>query len=391
MKDSKNETNIFAKESIIKHNEVISPEYTPNQIVHRDEKIHDIAYALKPALRGTLPSNLTIFGNSGTGKTLVCNYVFSLLKEEEGKKDLDHDIKIIKIKGQSKNTKHKAFVYAYRKLLGGSPPGRSTTKVKDGIVNYLKKNDIVVIFFIDEIHEFRIEEANNLLYTLSRLTDSVGENSHTSFVAVSNDPRLREKLKDNTRSSLMDRSMVFKRYSEGELYDILKDRITSPKPLLKEGSYNDDHLKYIAELSREEGDARYALRLLYRSAEMAEKNNEKELSKERIKETNSYLRSHLIKDIIQDLPLIHRRVLWVISEMHGDVPDIYSNVVYRRYKDRFDDSVSNSRLSQVITELGNNKIIIASSTSKGKSRKINVSDTIDVIRNVIDREEIKEE
>jgi len=61
----------------------------PDMLPHRDKEINNLASILVPALRGETPSNIFIYGKTGTGKTAVTKYVGKeLLKKgtETGKK-----------------------------------------------------------------------------------------------------------------------------------------------------------------------------------------------------------------------------------------------------------------------------------------------------------------
>ena len=49
--------------------EAMRPSYMPNVLPHREEQINELASILVPALRGETPSNVFMYGKTGTGKT----------------------------------------------------------------------------------------------------------------------------------------------------------------------------------------------------------------------------------------------------------------------------------------------------------------------------------
>src|SRR3989339_162128 len=65
----------FDENYIFKNKNILQTGYTPEDISHRDEQINQIASILAPILRGERPSNLFLYGMTGTGKTLSIKYV----------------------------------------------------------------------------------------------------------------------------------------------------------------------------------------------------------------------------------------------------------------------------------------------------------------------------
>ena len=51
------------------------PTYMPEVLPHREREINDLASILVSALRDETPSNVFIYGKTGTGKTAVTKYV----------------------------------------------------------------------------------------------------------------------------------------------------------------------------------------------------------------------------------------------------------------------------------------------------------------------------
>ena len=63
--DSVNQNNVFREKSMLQIN------YKPENIPHRDPQITQIASILAPVLKGDRPSNLFLYGKTGTGKTFL--------------------------------------------------------------------------------------------------------------------------------------------------------------------------------------------------------------------------------------------------------------------------------------------------------------------------------
>src|SRR5215472_4232525 len=66
----------------------LSPEYIPDHPPFRERQIAQVAEVLSPALHNSKPSNLLLYGKTGTGKTAVSRYVLGKLEQETDQKIL---------------------------------------------------------------------------------------------------------------------------------------------------------------------------------------------------------------------------------------------------------------------------------------------------------------
>ena len=55
--------------------EVLRPAFVPERLPHREAQIRGLANVLSAALKGETPSNVLIYGETGTGKTSTVKYV----------------------------------------------------------------------------------------------------------------------------------------------------------------------------------------------------------------------------------------------------------------------------------------------------------------------------
>ena len=67
--------------SIFKNHEVLRPSHIPDKLPHRDYEIQFLGKALGSALRNNRPSNMFLYGKTGTGKTIVSKYVTKYLRQ----------------------------------------------------------------------------------------------------------------------------------------------------------------------------------------------------------------------------------------------------------------------------------------------------------------------
>src|SRR3989344_7047594 len=80
--------NYLNSDSIFLNKQSLQTNYTPEAIPHRDEQIEQLATILAPALRMEKPSNVFIYGKTGTGKTCVTQYVMQQILNVIKKKNL---------------------------------------------------------------------------------------------------------------------------------------------------------------------------------------------------------------------------------------------------------------------------------------------------------------
>src|SRR5438876_792589 len=64
--------------------EILRPSYLPERLPHRESHIGQLAQILATALRGERPSNILIFGKTGTGKTAVVKYIENEFRKADG-------------------------------------------------------------------------------------------------------------------------------------------------------------------------------------------------------------------------------------------------------------------------------------------------------------------
>jgi cell division control protein 6 len=66
---------LLKSDAIFTDREAMRPTYIPETLLHRGKEITDLASVLVVALRGETPSNVFIYGKTGTGKTAVTKFV----------------------------------------------------------------------------------------------------------------------------------------------------------------------------------------------------------------------------------------------------------------------------------------------------------------------------
>ena len=93
-------SNIFEKaltgKSIFINRQVLRSDFIPKKLPFREEQVNIIGQILVPILQESKPSNLLLYGKTGSGKTAVAKYVLSKFEEttKQHKKGITFHIKL---------------------------------------------------------------------------------------------------------------------------------------------------------------------------------------------------------------------------------------------------------------------------------------------------------
>lgn len=376
--DSIGERTLFKNKSVLQLN------YTPEQIPYRDRQIEQVASILAPSLIGQKTSNLFIYGKSGTGKTLVVQYVKNeMMKRAEGK---EHPLNVIYINCKLKqvaDTEYRLLAELISNLGGEIPAtGLPTNQVYNKFLSMLNSSGKkVLVIVLDEIDQLVKKISDGFLYNLTRLNSQLTK-TQIAIVGISNDLRFVEILDPRVRSSLSEEEIVFPPYNAVQLQEILKKRA---KEAFKDGIVEEGALsKCAAFAARDSGDARRALDLLRVAGEIAERCGDKRILTKHIDEANHKIERDKILDIIETEPKQFHAVLQAIINLEeskdklknqknlieeergkiftGDVYNVYQAICKRIGME----ILTQRRVGDILTEFDMHGLINAQVISKGR-------------------------
>jgi cell division control protein 6 len=372
----------------------------PEILPHREKEIDALASVLVPALRGETPSNVFIYGKTGTGKTAVTKFVGKeLLKKGE---ETSKKVNFIYINCEIVDTQYRLlqnianhFIddWSERIPFTGWPTDEVFAKLKQMI----EKQGGVAVIILDEVDKLKGDEA---LYNLSRVNSDL-KNSKVSIVGLSNDLKFTEFLDPRVKSSLGEENMIFPPYDAGQLQDILLQRV---ELALKPDTIDGDVIPLCSALAAQEhGDARRALDLLRMSAELAERSKAHKITKKHVKLAQNKIEIDRIIEVVRTLPTQSKLILFAIllqekhNEKTGTTGAITTGEVYEIYKELCKktraDSLTQRRVADLISELDMLGIITARVISKGRygrTRDIKTSSSREVM-NILHEDEVFKE
>lgn len=352
---------------IFNNKNALQASYKPKHILHRENEIHDIASILAPALRQELPSNVFIYGKTGTGKTSVITWIGEQLGQKANEISIDMKFVYVNIKlDRVADTEYRLFAHL-GELFGEHIPatGLPTSQVFDMFKNAIERQKSTIIIVLDEIDRLISKTGDDVLYNLTRLNATL-QYSKICIIGITNNLNFLDSLDSRVKSSLSEEEILFKPYNALQLQDILKTR---SQIAFCQGSVTDSVInKCAAHAAREHGDARKALDLLRVAGEIAERKNKNVVTLDHVDLAESKIDFDRIVETVKAQPKQSQAVL--LSILHSSTREVTTGEVYTGYTKICHNSklspLTQRRVSDLISELDMLGIINANTKSLGR-------------------------
>ena len=365
-------------EPVFKNREVLRPSYTPEDLPHRDPQIQQLAEVLSHALRSETPSNIFIYGKTGTGKTATCKYVGDRLVHAGTERDVD--IHFIYVNCEIVDTQYRVLTHITNHLITswndrvpftGWPTDEVYNKLRDRLD---EKRGAIVVIILDEVDNLVFKDGDGLLYQLCGINEEL-KNATVSIIGISNDLRFTDFLDIRVRSRLSQEEIIFPPYNADQLRDILAQRA--------EHAFHDRVLAdeviplCSAFAAQEHGDARRALDLLRVAGELCEREGHRIVKEHHVRKAQSKIELDRVTEVVRTLPLQSKLLLLAIllgeqekdpkegrrqGLITGEVYDTYQQLCRRSSVD----VLTQRRVTDLISELDMLGLVNAKVISKGR-------------------------
>jgi len=349
--------------TIFKDRNVLRSDYVPDKLYFRDDQIKIIAESVSPVLHGVRPSNIFLYGKTGTGKTAVAKFVLSRLNQTAISKSIK--VKFSYVNTRMAGTEYRVL-YEVARDFGIMVPhtGLSISEIFDRIFKTISKENFSGIITLDEIDFLVKNHGDDLLYELTRANEKLSE-GFISLVGISNDLTFKDFLDPRVLSSLSEEELVFPPYTAEELKLILSERV---KIGFQPNVFADAALNLASALAASEhGDARRAVDLVRVAGEISERSSLKYVNEQQIREALLKIDQDRLSDALKSLPLHSKLVVLSVSSLKNNLS---TGAVYTSYCS-FCNSLGISeltprRVSGLLNELSMLGILSASTTSMGR-------------------------
>jgi cell division control protein 6 len=313
--------------------DVLRPSYIPVVLPHREEQIDQLASILVTALEGQRPSNILLFGKTGTGKTATIKYVGNELERANAEEGNIHFIymncEVVDTQYGVLQNLGNLFINDFEERIPFT--GWSTERVYHILRDKIDETRRVIIIVLDEIDKLVSKSGDDVLYHLCRVNDDL-KNARVSVIGISNDLKFTEFLDPRVRSSLSEEKMVFPPYNAEQLRDILSQRAAIA---FDENVLEPSVIPLCAALAAQEhGDARRALDLLRVAAELADRHLQSVVTESEVVKAKNKIELDCVTEAVRTLPLQSKLVLMgiVMNEEKGNAK-LTTGDLYETYKE----------------------------------------------------------
>ena len=242
-------------------------DYVPEKLVHRDGPLNQLFSVLKSSVEDGMNQKIAITGSVGTGKSSLSKRFCLDFQDWARKKGQRVEFAIVNCR--SRSTASGVMLKILERFQPNFPDrGFSTTEMLEILRKDLVKGSVHLVVVLDEVNVLIKKSGPDLLYSLSRFDEErvTGSRHSLSLILISQQP-VNEFLDAATLSTLKrTNQIVLDKYSRPELVDIVSQRV---QLAFFPGTVDDEIIEFIADVSSEFGDARFAIELLENSGRMA--------------------------------------------------------------------------------------------------------------------------
>jgi len=297
---------MYSYSSVFKDETKLDINYIPSRLPHREKQLNLLNqfFAFTIQNPGKMTQRILITGKVGTGKTALTQHFGQTIAKEAQK----HNTNLHYVHVNCRECKGSLFMILQRILLKFSPNfpkrGYSAQELLQALMQTLDEQKAYIILTLDELDALILAEGSDALYSLTRIQEdrtTTINAQRISLIGILRQTQLLNQLDPSTRSTLQHNIIQLEEYTKTQLIDILNDRTTTA---FNPNTIDPQTLNLIAEnAASHEGDARYAIELLWRSGKYADTDNSRTVQPEHVRRAAESVYPIVRKDSISTLNL----------------------------------------------------------------------------------------
>ena len=323
---------------------VLQPEFTPQEVEHRNQEVNVLSNALKPIMHKEPGETSLLLGPSGAGKTCIARFTIERLREN-----------VLNINSQYINCwqDYTRFRVLYRVLdgIGKTVDIHRRSTPTDELLNRLRNYDgphYVVI--LDEVDQLEDKSVLYDLYETQGITTILITNREEDLFSHLDD-RLSSRFQSCVRIN-------FDKYHLDELVSILEARTRWG---LTEDAIGKPQLALIADAAA--GDARIAIGILRNAARQAQQAGQDHITSDIVEDAVPDGRAEVRRKAVEKLRQ-HQRVLYEILEEEGEMNP---GELYDEYCRRVDNPKTKRTVRNYLQKMEHYRLVVADGEKRART------------------------
>ena len=313
--------------SVFKDESKLDINYIPSRLLHR-EKEHRLLMEFFSYLLRTpdkMAQRVIVTGEIGTGKTALCQRFGSDITMEAHKRGVNlHYVHV-----NCREYRGKLFLIIQHALTVLKPTfpqrGYGAEEVLKALLQNLDEENAYMILALDEFDSLIEAEGSDAVYNLTRMQEMrQNKPQRISLVCIMRNLDATKRLDDSARSTLQASIIRLERYGKGQLVDILGERVALA---FEPSAVPEDVVSLAADLGQgENGNARFAIELLWRAGKYADAEDLDEVTPECVRKAISSIIPSLEKSELDNLGLHEMLFLLGAAEVFLENTEAYATL-----------------------------------------------------------------
>lgn len=376
--------------------EPLTDDWEPGEIRERDDKIEEIASNLVFIFDHERPLNMTIYGDTGVGKTVVTNKVISDVKQKaeelnaDSESDQHYRVTTVRVSCRDLTTEYKLAralenELAARRGEEGMSRGAGTNKVYESMFEHLDEIGGTVLIVLDEVHKVGAG-LDGVLFPLSR-ANSANEgppiDATVGIIMIAPTTGFKSHIESDTERTLDDEAIEFGPYDANQLTEILKPRVEkafAESAIAQDGEHP---VRLAAALAAQDaGNASQALDIMRTAGQIAKRNGHKQVTEGLVKQAKEKVEREYVARTLSKQPVPGKVGMAALLEFDkydltpvstGKLHEVYEE--YVRYAGDLDNtirgglsSISKNRLRQHLEQLDDDGLLVSRTEAPGAGR-----------------------